>query len=115
MEAIRHHGLRLETLTGDMVVKVNATTDLSAVNDARVVLVTVKTPDTETTAAALAPHLSRDAIVVSLQNGVNNAERMYRAAGIPALAAAVYVAVHVAAPGQITHTGRGDMVLTEYK
>jgi 2-dehydropantoate 2-reductase len=59
----------------------------------------------------LAPLLSTDAIVLSMQNGVDNVERMYRAAGIRAFGAAVYVAVATPKPGQVKHTGRGDLVI----
>ena len=59
----------------------------------------MKTPDTEAAARELAPRLAPEAIVVSLQNGVDNVERMYEAAGVPALGAAVYVAVQMVGPG----------------
>jgi 2-dehydropantoate 2-reductase len=36
---------------------------------------------------------------------------MQRAAQIPALAAVVYVAVQMIAPGQVKHTARGDLIL----
>jgi len=52
------------------------------------------------------------AIVVSLQNGVNNAEEIHAASGIDALPAVVYVAASVPVPGHIKHLGRGDLVLS---
>lgn len=110
-DAINRNGLRLDTLKGDFRVDVAATSDFAAVSSAQIVLVAVKTPDTERTAAALAPLLRKDAIVLSMQNGVDNVERMHRAAGISAFGAAVYVAVQVTAPGVVKHTGRGDLVI----
>ncbi|MBI4499620.1 MAG: 2-dehydropantoate 2-reductase [Gemmatimonadetes bacterium] len=109
--AITNEGLKLDTLGGHSVVRVRASTEISAARSARVVLVCVKTPDTEPAAIALAPHLGPDSVVLSLQNGVDNPERMHRATGIPAFAAAVYVAVHMAGPGHVKHTGRGDLVI----
>jgi 2-dehydropantoate 2-reductase len=47
---------------------------------------------------------------VSLQNGVDNAEKI-RAAGIDALSAVVYVAASVPEPAHIKHVGRGDLVV----
>ncbi len=111
VDAIKRDGLTLDTLQGRVVVRVEAATDIAAVGGAGLVLVSVKTPDTESTAIALAPHLGPETIVVSLQNGVDNAERMYRSAGIPALAAVVYVAVQMMGPGQVKHTGRGDLIV----
>jgi len=58
----------------------------------------VKTTDTETAARELAPFLSPHGIVVSMQNGVDNAERIRTASGMKALPAAVYVAASVPEP-----------------
>ena len=111
VQAITTSGLRLETLAGDWSVPIAATTDLSAVRDAQIVLFCVKTPDTEGTARELVSHLAPAARVLSLQNGVDNVERMHGAAGIPAFAAAVYVAVQMVGPGHVKHTGRGDLAI----
>ncbi len=43
---------------------------------AGVVLFCVKTVDTETVAREIAPHLAPGAVVVSMQNGVDNVERI---------------------------------------
>src|SRR5207248_2783243 len=70
-----------------------------------------KTTDTADTAQKLADVLSKDAIIVSMQNGVDNAEQIEAASGLQALPAAVYVAASVPAPGTVKHVGRGDLVL----
>src|SRR5205085_340874 len=82
-------------------VPVTASVDVGAVRDAAIVLLCVKTVDTELAAAALVPHLASGASVVSLQNGVDNLERIRAAAGIDAVAAVVYVAAEMAAPGHV--------------
>jgi len=92
-------------------VAVSATTDTAAVRDASIVLFCVKTLDTDNASRSLAPHLSPGAIVVSLQNGVDNIERIRAASGIAALPSVVYVAAAMAGPGRIKHSGRGDLVL----
>jgi 2-dehydropantoate 2-reductase len=75
------------------------------------VLVTVKTPDTTAAASALAGSISPHARIVSLQNGVDNAERIGAVLGNPVYAAVVYVGVQMAGPGRVRHTGRGDLVI----
>jgi 2-dehydropantoate 2-reductase len=92
-------------------VAVTASTERSAVRDAAIVLFCVKTLDTEEAARILAPHLSSGAIVVSLQNGVDNVERIRAASGIAAIPSVVYVAAAMSGPGRIKHSGRGDLVL----
>src|SRR5260370_27362453 len=91
-------------------VRVKAPTELEAVRGAEIILFCVKTTDTESTARALAPLLSSSATVVSLQNGVDNAEKLH-AAGIDALSAVVYVAASVPEPAHVKHVRRGDLVI----
>ena len=74
-------------------------------------LICVKTLDTEEAAKSLAPHLAPAAAVISLQNGVDNVERIRSAAKIDAFAAVVYVAAAMTAPGRVKHSGRGDLIL----
>jgi 2-dehydropantoate 2-reductase len=62
------------------------------------VLFCVKTRDNESASRVLAPDLSPQAIVVNLQNGVDNVERIRAASGIDALPAVVYVAVALHEP-----------------
>ena len=111
VEAIRARGLILEQAGASTPVAVAADTDPAAVADADLVLFCVKSRDTDAGARAIAPRLRPGAIVVSLQNGVDNVARIRRAAGIDALAAAVYVACSMAGPGHVRHAGRGDLVL----
>jgi 2-dehydropantoate 2-reductase len=75
------------------------------------VLFCVKTLDTEEAAKSLAPHLAPHAALISLQNGVDNVERIRSAANIDAFAAVVYVAAAMTGPGRVKHSGRGDLIL----
>jgi len=110
VEAVRKNGLLLDTLQFKETVRVEASTDLAAARGADVVLFCVKTTDTESTARSLAPVVSSAVTVVSLQNGVDNADKI-RAAGIDALSAVVYVAASVPEPARVKHVGRGDLVI----
>jgi 2-dehydropantoate 2-reductase len=55
--------------------------------------------------------LTPGALVVSLQNGVDNVEQIRAAANLEVLTAVVYVAASVPEPGRIKHVGRGDLTL----
>jgi 2-dehydropantoate 2-reductase len=111
VEAVKKDGLLLDTLHFKESVRAEAATQLDAARGAEVVLFCVKTTDTAATARALAPLLSPSAIVVSMQNGVDNAEQIRAASGLDALGAVVYVAASVPAPGRVKHVGRGDLVV----
>ena len=111
VEAVTKNGVLLDTLHFKESVRVQAAIELEAARGAEVVLFCVKTTNTVETARALAPLLARDAIVISMQNGVDNAEQIRAASGIDALGAVVYVAASVPQPGTIKHVGRGDLVI----
>ena len=111
VDAVKSHGLVLDTLHFRNRVHLEATTNLDRVRCADLILLCVKTTDTTATAIELAPCLSPHATVVSLQNGVDNVERIRAAASIDALPAAVYVAASVPEPGHVKHVSRGDLVV----
>ena len=111
-------GLYFEGLEFQEKLRIQTSADVSAVSAAEIILICVKTLDTAVAAASLAPHLRPDAIVVSLQNGVENAAVIrdsLRSAGrtpLPiVLPSVVYVAAAMSAPGHLKHNGRGDLVL----
>ena len=110
VEAVKKNGLFLDTLHFQESVRVEASTELSAVRGAEIVLFCVKTTDNATMARALAPLLAPGALVLSLQNGVDNVEEIRAAAGIEALPTVVYVAASMPEPGRVKHVGRGDLV-----
>ena len=110
--AISQHGLRLQTTTFDTHVPLAASTDPAAVAGADVVLFCVKSTDTEGAGALIRPHLAANALVLCLQNGVDNADRLRTVLPDHAVAAAVvYVATEMAGPGHVQHHGRGELVL----
>lgn len=111
VDAMREHGLRLETQMFDETVRVEASTDISAVAGADVVLVCVKSTDSAASARAMAPFLGPEAVVLSLQNGVENAEVMHRVLSRPVIPSVVYVATEMAGPGHLKHHGRGELVI----
>ena len=111
VEAMRRDGLRLTTAAFDEHIPVDASTDLAAIAGAALVLVCVKSTDTESTAAQLAAHLAPDACVLSLQNGVDNAPRLQALLQRPVAPAVVYVATEMAGPGHVRHLGRGELVI----
>lgn len=113
VEAIRRGGLFLDTVTFQERVKVVASTEVSAAREAEFVLFCVKTIDNEEAARSLAPHLAPGAIVVSLQNGVDNVTRIRAASRINALPAVVYIAAALPGPGHMKHSGRGEIIIGE--
>jgi 2-dehydropantoate 2-reductase len=114
VEAIERQGLRLETQTFDEHIRVSASTEGSAVQGAQLVLFCVKSTDTES-GVSIRPHLAPDALVLSLQNGVENADRLRALLPQEVIAAAVYVGTEMAGPGHVRHHGRGELVIERSK
>lgn len=111
VQAVRERGLVLERATGTQTVHLVADSDASAARGVQLVLLAVKSGDTEAAARALAPHLGPEALVLCLQNGVDNAERAAPHLSCAVAPAIVYVAAALTAPGVVKHSGRGDLVL----
>ncbi len=112
VEAVRARGLRLEAQSFDEHVPLAASTEPDAVRGADLVLFCVKSTDTEAAAAQIAPHLAPGALVLTLQNGVDNDERARSVLRSHEVAAAVvYVATGMAGPGHVKHNGRGELVI----
>jgi 2-dehydropantoate 2-reductase len=116
--ALARDGLYFDSPEFQESLRLETATDASIAASAEIVLICVKTLDTASAAASLAPHLRAGAIVVSLQNGVENAaviRETLRPAGrspLPVvLPSVVYVAAAMPAPGHLKHSGRGDLVM----
>ena len=112
--AINRHGLRLQTAAFDEQVSrhLSASSEASAARGADLVLFCVKSTDTASAGASMRAYLAPGALVLSLQNGVENADVLR---GVltqqPVAAAVVYVATAMAGPGHVQHNGRGELVI----
>jgi 2-dehydropantoate 2-reductase len=112
VEAISREGLLLDGLRVHERIPIAATTSLAeGVRDAGVVLFCVKTVSTESAARELQPFLAPNTTILSLQNGIDNPDRIHSAIQAYAVPTAVYVAAEMTAPGRVTHTGRGDLII----
>lgn len=111
VDAVRNGGLRIETKAFDTRVPMQASTRADEVRGARLVLFCVKSSDTESAGRDLAPHLEAGALVLNLQNGVDNAERLQPLLRQRVAPAVVYVATEMAGPGHVRHHGRGELVV----
>ena len=109
--AVQKTGLRLDTMQFQETVHPLASTELSATAGADYVLFCVKTTDTASVSKELARYISPSTVVLSLQNGVNNAEEIRKASGIEPFSTVVYVAASAPEPGTVKHLGRGDLVI----
>ena len=93
-------------MNGDFEVHAPATDDPGDVGWCDFVLFCVKTFDTDAAAARLGPLVGEGTAVVSLQNGVENEEKLARAVGDDhVMGGAAFIFAQIAEPGVILHTG----------
>ena len=106
LRALREQGLRVRSVKGDFEVRAPATDDPAEVGLCDFVLFCVKTFDTDAAAARLGPLIGAGTAVVSLQNGVENEEKLARAVGEDhVMGGAAYIFARIAEPGVIVHGG----------
>ena len=111
VDAINRDGLLYQSGDTEERIAVIATTDIAAVAGAELILFCVKNFDTEAAAAKMAPHLALDAVIVSLQNGVDNAECIRRHCKNQVVSALIYIGANIPAPGRVRHTGGGNVII----
>jgi 2-dehydropantoate 2-reductase len=106
LQALQEDGLRVRSVKGDFAVRVLATDDPADIGLCDYVLFCVKAFDTDAAAARLGPLVGETTAVVSLQNGVDNEEKLARAVGQDhVMGGAAFIFAGIAEPGVIVHTG----------
>jgi 2-dehydropantoate 2-reductase len=111
VEPISRNGLVFQSSGREERIPIAATTEMAAIGAARLILFCVKSLDTEDAARQMAPHLAPDAVVLNLQNGVDNVERIRRHVKNQVIPVLVYAAAEMSAPGTVRHTGGGNLVI----
>jgi 2-dehydropantoate 2-reductase len=113
LPSLRRNGLRVESPTGDLNVRNGFFTDSPAdAGMVDLVLFCVKSYDTAEAAAALAPMMSKRTAILSLQNGIDNADKIAGLWGSErTLAGVVYLGAQMSDPGVIQHSSGGKIVL----
>ncbi len=107
LDAMQKHGLKVTSTAGNLTVPLDRVAgDPTSIGSADVVLFCVKVYDTEAAARQIAPILTGDSIVLSLQNGVDNVEKIQQQLqhGI-AYGGAAYISSRIAGPGEIVESG----------
>jgi 2-dehydropantoate 2-reductase len=106
LAAIRERGLGIRADDGDFTVRVAASEDPAEIGLCDAVLFCVKSYDTDQAAALLGPLLKPETGVVSLQNGVDNEEKIAARIGPEHVLGGVsFILAHIAEPGVVEQVG----------
>ena len=109
--ALNESGLQMDCKAFHETIAVKASSDLAILSDADLVLLSVKSLDTERTLAEIKSILPSKAVILSLQNGVANIDIATKIIVNPVYAAVVYVAAGMIDQRTMKHHGRGELLI----
>jgi len=104
LQAIKNNGLQVKSVNGDFIVRPKVTDDVSTINNPNLVILGVKSWQVEDVATQLKSVINENTMVLPLQNGADNADRLR--AILPyenVLAGLCKIVSRVEAPGIIDH------------
>lgn len=112
LEMMRREGLMVKSIDGDVRVREALfTPDPAAVGPVELILFCVKSYDTDESAKRLTPMVGNRTAILSLQNGVGNADEIARVWGKNrTLAGVVYLGARIPSAGVVEHTAAGKIV-----
>ncbi|MBU3635580.1 2-dehydropantoate 2-reductase [Polynucleobacter sp. es-GGE-1] len=109
--ALNESGLQMDCKAFHETIVVKASSDLAILSDADLVLLSVKSLDTERTLAEIKSILPSKAVILSLQNGVANIDIATKIIVNTVYAAVVYVAAGMIDQRTMKHHGRGELLI----
>jgi 2-dehydropantoate 2-reductase len=117
VDAMRSKGLRCTGASGDRTVPINATVDAALAGQCELVVVATKVMDIEAGVRAAAPMIGPETLVLTIQNGLGNVERIQRVLGPENLLFGIAggFGAEMKAPGHVHHNGMEAINLAELR
>jgi len=114
VDTINEKGLNIKGLTGDRVIRnIKATTDSKEIGKVELALVFVKSTLTEMAAKENKNIMDENTVVITLQNGLGNLEKLMQVLNIDIIAGTTGHGVTLLGPGSINHAGQGKTIIGE--
>ena len=114
VRAINERGLTVRGVGGERTIRVSATTKPGEIGPVDLVLIFVKSYDTEKAAADALPMASGETVFLTLQNGLGNAEKIAEVVGSHRVVVGVTAqGSTLLGPGEIRHAGVGATTIGE--
>jgi len=114
LRALQQKGLTVTSIEGDFHVAARGVQEPAEAGPVDLVLFTLKSYDTESAAGQLKPCVGPETVVLTLQNGIGNAENIGQIVGADrVMAGAAYIVSAIESPGVINHTAAGRIVFGE--
>lgn len=111
-EEISKKGLKINGINNSILVKnVHVSTDFSLISESDVIIICVKSQDTENVANELKKYIKKSAFIVSLQNGVRNSKIIKEITGNRVFSGVVLFNALYIKPGEVTLTLKGGLII----
>jgi 2-dehydropantoate 2-reductase len=112
LKALGADGLRVQSIQGDLHIRSLFTSDPRQIGPVDLILFCVKSYDTDEAGKKLAPLVKNKTLILSLQNGTDNADKIAELWGNErTLAATAYIGVRTSRPGTVEHAAGGRIVV----
>lgn len=116
VEAVQKEGIKIEGISGNHKVKVKATTKAKEIGPCELIIICVKSYDTEAAVKGLGPLISGETLVLTLQNGLGNVESIAEAVGEERVVGGVTShGATLLGEGHVRHAGKGDTVIGRWQ
>lgn len=115
LEAMQKNGLRIKSPLGDFQVQSpRVTSDIGQVSNSDIILICVKSYNTIDIAKSIKPFISDNTIIISVQNGIDNENRLSEIIGAEKIIGSViYIVCDCPEPGLVNHISHESLLLGE--
>lgn len=111
---LKEKKIRIKSVNGDFSVDAEFITDCKSAGVVDLILFCVKSYDTESAIISTIPAIGENTVIVSLQNGVDNEEKIGKIAGMEKVIGGVaYIGARLLQPGIIEHSAAGRVAIGE--
>jgi 2-dehydropantoate 2-reductase len=115
-EKINSEGIKVEGLGANFKAKVNATVHAEDIKNPDLVMICVKSYDTEAAVRHIKPALTENAYILSLQNGLGNVEAIAEVAGENnCIGGVTSHGATLTDDGHVKHAGKGETVIGRWQ
>lgn len=115
-EVINSEGIRIEGISGNYKVKVNATAKPEDIKKPELVIICVKSYDTEAAVKHVKPALTESTYILTLQNGLGNVETIAEIVGENNVIGGITShGATLLGDGHVRHAGKGETIIGRWQ
>jgi 2-dehydropantoate 2-reductase len=111
-QAILEEGLQIVSSQGSFRVMIHVTSEPHEIGPVDLLLFCVKSYDTEDVARFVAPMVEENTVILTLQNGIDNVDKLMQEYGEEQImAGTTFIEASISAPGVIAHGGKTGRIV----